>query len=56
MIKQDKAEPRKDYLIRVAIAFIERNDLGAHTIEYDGVLCDGYCLQEDLKNAGTGIE
>ena len=52
-IKQKENENRKDYLVRVAIAFIEEHDdyLGVdYTMKYDDTECDSYCLIEDLRD------
>jgi len=48
-------ESRKDYLFRVALAYLqkmEKEDEGslALTIVYDGTDCDGACLIEDMNN------
>jgi len=40
-------ESRKDYLVRVAIAYIKLNPEGS--IIYDDTECDGYYLAEDLE-------
>jgi hypothetical protein len=44
-IKQKKDESRKDYLLRVAIYYIdeERENI------YDEAECDGSCLIDDIK-------
>ena len=51
-IKQKENENRKDYLVRIAIAFINEHCdyVGVdYTINYDDAECDGYCLAEDLR-------
>ena len=52
-IKQRKEEDRKDYLLRVVVAFLEQyEDTGElSTIKYDGADCDYMCLMEDIKLA-----
>lgn len=50
--KQKENETRKDYLVRLAIQYIEDHTgvVGADdTLYYDETVCDGYCLAEDLK-------
>lgn len=48
MLTQKKDETRKDYLIRVAIHYIEIHHASGE-IFYDEAQCDGYCLIEDLR-------
>ncbi len=45
IFKQKKGESRKEYLLRVAIAYIDEELV--HT--FDGAQCDGYCLIDDIK-------
>ena len=56
-------EPRKDYLIRVAVAYLKKVDHTGHfqthypdTINYDEADCDGCCLAEDLENEFSHID
>jgi len=42
-------ESRKEYLIRVAIAMLNRNAFTMEAIEYDEAECDAFCLAEDLR-------
>lgn len=49
ILKQN--EDRKDYLLRVAGAFIEEHCPDG-TIVYDEATCDGYCLSEECKIEG----
>jgi hypothetical protein len=62
-IKARENEPRKDYLIRVAVAYLKEVDhtgaFATHypdTIIYDEADCDGECLAEDLENEFSHIE
>jgi len=49
MIEPKQDEPRIEYLARVLYAFMQENGVAAEcTIEYDGSICDGYCLAEDF--------
>ena len=52
IIKREK-ETRKEYLFRVAIAYLEQLDnyteALSETIIYDDAECDGSCLVEDMK-------
>lgn len=51
-IEQEENETRKQYLVRLAIAFLEENSgygLENDTLFYDEAECDGYCLANDLK-------
>jgi hypothetical protein len=48
MIVQTKNETRVNYLIRVAIHYLEENP--EHHVEYDDATCDGLCLAEELKH------
>ena len=51
-LKENKNENRKDFLVRLAIAFLNENSgysLENDTLYYDDAECDGYCLAEDLK-------
>jgi len=59
VIKQKKGESRKDYLLRVTIAYLREfsgyikrpmSYLPRHII-YDGVECDGDSLANDLEAA-----
>lgn len=53
-------EKRKDYLFKIAIAYLEtlekNTDALKATIRYDGALCDGSCLLEDMKMEIDEIE
>jgi hypothetical protein len=52
VIEQRVGEDRKDYLVRLAIAYIESHTgfIGIDDIVYyDEAECDGYALAEDLK-------
>jgi hypothetical protein len=62
-VKQKGNEPRKDYLIRVAVAYLKEVDHTGHfytdypdTIKYDEADCDGVCLANDLENEFSHIE
>jgi hypothetical protein len=44
-IIQKKGECAKDYLLRVAISYIDENTVHI----YDGTECDGSCLIDDIK-------
>lgn len=46
IVKKAK-ESDKDYLLRVAIAYIDEEKVNI----YDGAECDGYCLIDDIKIA-----
>ena len=50
--KQKKNETRKNYLVRIAIAYIEEH-IGYVGVDdfmiYDKAECDGYCLADDLR-------
>ncbi len=55
-VKLRKGESRKDYLIRVAVAYLKHVDHTGHfqtgypdTINYDEADCDGACLADDLE-------
>lgn len=48
---QKKALDRAAYLMTTAMEFIEKNELGHYTIEYDDTTCDGQCLVDDLEFA-----
>lgn len=40
---------RQEYLLRQVVAYIhETKDMGV-TVFYDGAVCDGYCLIDDLR-------
>ena len=54
MIKliQRENETRKDFLLRLAIEYIDTHTGffgGDDELLYDGTVCDGYCLAEDIK-------
>lgn len=50
-IKQKKGESRKDYLIRIAIAYIDdASQISDTLLFYDGVESDGGCLADDLRD------
>lgn len=55
-VKQKEGEPRKDYLIRVVVAYLKEVDHTGHfntgypdAITYDEAECDGECLANDLE-------
>jgi len=51
-IKQKENETRKEYLVRLAVRYIEDHTgiVGMDdSLFYDDAECDGYCLAEDLK-------
>ena len=48
-IIQGKGESRKKYLVRVAIAMLEQNEMELAEIYYDDTNCDSACLAEDLR-------
>lgn len=45
-ITKKKGETRKEYLLRVAIYYIEEDKINV----YDEAECDGYCLIDDIRN------
>ena len=47
MIEWKENESRKDYLFRVALAYVKHYPY--LTIEYDETTCDGECLVEDME-------
>lgn len=51
-LEQKENEDRKTYLVRLAIEYIKEHT-GYSGIDdelfYDGSVCDGYCLAEDLR-------
>lgn len=50
MTTQKLNESRKDYLLRVTVAFLRDNWEAAEcTTHYDGTTCDGYCLADDIE-------
>ena len=54
-IIQKNNETRKDYLFRVAIAYLEvldndSDDSLSQLIIFDEAECDGSCLLDDMKN------
>lgn len=52
MLIEHDCETRTQYLARVIFAFMQENDIAAEcTIEYDGTVCDGYCLADDFVGA-----
>ena len=62
-IKQRENEPRKDYLIRVVVAYLKEVDHTGHfstgypdTIKYDEADCDGCCLANDIEDEFSHIE
>ena len=62
-IKPRENEDRKDFLIRVAVAYLNEVDHTGHfmtdypeTIKYDEADCDGCCLAEDLQGEFSHIE
>ena len=43
-------ESRKDYLLRVTVAFLRENWEAAEcATDYDGTTCDGSCLADDIE-------
>lgn len=48
MIVQKEGETRIQYLMRVLYTYMYEN--GPYEIEYDGAVCDGACLADDIKN------
>lgn len=50
-LEQKENESRKEYLVRLAIEYIEEHTgLGVDDyLYYDEAECDGYCLAEDLR-------
>ena len=48
MIEPREGEPRIQYLARVLKEYMEIEDAGEYAIVYDGAICDGYCLAEDI--------
>ena len=57
MITQKEDEPRIEYLVRVLHHFMQDTIAGEETIEYDGVLCDGACLADDIADVlGISVE
>ena len=55
MTETEIAIERAKYLMRIAADFIEKY-AASDTWEYDGALCDGYCLAEDLHSAANDLE
>jgi hypothetical protein len=52
MTTQKPNESRKDYLLRVTLAFLRDNWEAAEcTTDYDGTTCDGACLADDIESA-----
>ncbi len=49
MIYQHEDESRADYLLRVLDTFMQTTYAGASTVEYDGAVCDGFCLADDIR-------
>lgn len=52
-LKQKENENRKNYLVRLAIAFLDENsgyNLQNDTLFYDEAECDGFCLADDLRS------
>lgn len=50
---QLSGEDRKTFLVRIAIQYIKDHTgyMGMDDeMMYDGTVCDGYCLAEDLKD------
>lgn len=61
-VKQNQGESRKDYLIRVAVAYLLKVDHTGHfstgypdTIKYDDADCDGICLANDIMDEFVDI-
>lgn len=48
-IPQRFGEPRVNYLLRIAAAYIIKNNLQDHYVNYDETTCDGYCLIQDIE-------
>jgi len=48
---EQEAMERAQYLLSVAIRFIETNHLHSYRVRYDEATCDGYCLINDCKLA-----
>lgn len=51
-IEEKENETRKEYLVKLAIAFLRENSgygLQNDTLFYDEAECDGFCLAEDLS-------
>ena len=52
-MKEQDFDNRKQYLVALAIAFLEENTGYSgleDTLNYDETTCDGYCLAQDLKD------
>lgn len=48
--EQNENETRKEFLVRIAIYYLEDTGMESFAeLEYDGAVCDAYCLSEDLK-------
>lgn len=54
MIERLPHESRLQYLIRVAVSALRANAAEAD-IAYDGTLCDGTCLAEELENEAETV-
>ena len=50
MIEQLENEERIAYLVRVLHEFMKSTIAGEQTIGYDGAICDGHCLAQDLAD------
>jgi len=54
-ITQKKKETRKDYLLRVALAYLKKikdseyDEALSTKLEYDNARCDGDCLIDDIE-------
>lgn len=51
MLTQGESETRKDFLFKVATAFLiaHQDDTDSMLIDYDGTTCDGACLLMEMK-------
>ncbi len=45
IIEQKKGESRRDYLLRVAVYYINEQEVNV----FDGTECDGACLIDDIR-------
>jgi hypothetical protein len=54
-IKTKKGETRKDYLLRVSLAYLEEIENSAYRdalgtmLKFDEAECDGHCLIDDIN-------
>ena len=42
-------------LLRIAARFIDKNNLESYEVTYDGTVCDGHCLREDMLNSAEDL-